>query len=138
MVSGGLGEEEVLALRDVADGFGVGTTLSNAPTIDFALDIVEVEGVPFAKRGKMSGGKQVVFCRSCGARSVVPAPPGGDAASAALREGAPGGERPCPCGGTQAPLLLPALREGSPAAAARSPREIRERVLEQVRAFGDK
>src|SRR3990172_500449 len=40
IVSGGLGEEEVRTLRDVADGFGVGTSLSNALTIDFALDIV--------------------------------------------------------------------------------------------------
>ena len=72
IVSGGLGEAEVRALRDVADGFGVGTSLSNAPTIDYALDIVEVEGIPFAKRGKRSGRKRVDACGACGSRAVRP------------------------------------------------------------------
>jgi nicotinate phosphoribosyltransferase len=58
-VSGGLGPAELRELRDVADGFGVGGHVSNADPIDFALDIVEVEGEPAAKRGKLSGAKQV-------------------------------------------------------------------------------
>lgn len=58
-VSGGLGPEELRELRDVADGFGVGGYVSNADPVDFALDIVEVEGEPAAKRGKLSGTKQV-------------------------------------------------------------------------------
>jgi nicotinate phosphoribosyltransferase len=41
------------------DGFGVGTSIANARTIDFGMDIVEIEGTPVAKRGKMSGAKQV-------------------------------------------------------------------------------
>jgi nicotinate phosphoribosyltransferase len=57
--SGGLGPAELRELRDVADGFGVGGYVSNADPIDFALDIVEVEGEPAAKRGKLSGKKQV-------------------------------------------------------------------------------
>ena len=48
MASGGIGEEDVAELCDAVDGFGVGTCISNAPTIDFALDIVAVEGRPFA------------------------------------------------------------------------------------------
>jgi nicotinate phosphoribosyltransferase len=120
IVSGGLGEEEVRALRDVADGFGVGTSLSNAPTIDYALDIVEVEGVPFAKRGKRSGRKQVDACESCGARTVRPAadPPGR-----------------CPCGGAREALLHPALRAGRPVEPPSPPRAIRDRVLRQVERF---
>jgi nicotinate phosphoribosyltransferase len=120
IASGGLGEEEVRALRDVVDGFGVGTSLSNAPTIDFALDIVEVEGVPFAKRGKRSGRKQVYACPACGSRRVRPAadPP----------------ER-CPCGDLPQPLLGPALRAGRPVQAPSPPREIRDRVLRQVERF---
>lgn len=122
LVSGGIGEAEVLALRDVADGFGVGTSISNAPTVDFALDIVEVEGRPFAKRGKRSGGKQVIRCDACerGARKVVP-------------EGAPA-ER-CPCGAPMERLLLPAMRDGRMLTPPRPPREIRRCVLEQVARF---
>ena len=120
IASGGLGEEEVRTLRDVADGFGVGTSLSNAPTIDYALDIVEVEGVPFAKRGKRSGRKRVDACETCGARTVRPAadPPG-----------------PCPCGGVRETLLRPAVRAGRPVGTPSPPRTIRDRVLRQVGRF---
>ncbi|MFA1609947.1 nicotinate phosphoribosyltransferase [Halobellus rubicundus] len=58
-VSGGLGPEELRELRDVADGFGVGGYVSNADPVDFALDIVEVDGEPAAKRGKLTGAKEV-------------------------------------------------------------------------------
>ncbi|MGC8936129.1 MAG: nicotinate phosphoribosyltransferase, partial [Candidatus Methanomethylicaceae archaeon] len=55
-VSGGLDEKSVGRLAEgPVDGFGVGTFVSNAPTIDFSMDIVEVEGKPLAKRGKFSG-----------------------------------------------------------------------------------
>jgi len=40
-LSGGLTEESILELKDIADGFGIGTYVSNSPTIDFGLDIVE-------------------------------------------------------------------------------------------------
>ncbi|MGB2842342.1 MAG: nicotinate phosphoribosyltransferase [Halobacteriota archaeon] len=58
-VSGGIDEEEVVELKDVVAGFGVGTSVSNARCIDFALDIIEREGEPCAKRGKRGGKKQV-------------------------------------------------------------------------------
>ena len=58
-VSGGLGPEQLRGLRDVADGFGVGSFVSNADPLDFALDIVEVDGEPAAKRGKLTGKKAV-------------------------------------------------------------------------------
>jgi nicotinate phosphoribosyltransferase len=57
--SGGLGPAQVRELRDVADGFGVGGYVSNADPVDFALDIVEVEGRAGSKRGKLRGVKQV-------------------------------------------------------------------------------
>ncbi|WP_436936233.1 nicotinate phosphoribosyltransferase [Halovenus marina] len=57
--SGGITPESIAQLHDVADGFGVGSHVSNADPIDFALDIVEVEGEPAAKRGKLDGKKQV-------------------------------------------------------------------------------
>ena len=123
MASGGIGEEDVADLRDVVDGFGVGTCISNAPTIDFALDIVAVEGRPFAKRGKMSGGKQVVRCDACGrgARRIVPE---GQAASAR-----------CACGAPMEPLLAPALEGGKIVSTPRPPRELRRKVLDQVARF---
>jgi nicotinate phosphoribosyltransferase len=115
IVSGGLGEEDVAALRDVVDGFGVGTCLGNAPTVDFSQDLVEVDGRPFAKRGKCSGAKSTVLCPACGARTVVPL----------VREGFP-----CACGGgAMAPLLAESLRDGRLLAAPRAPREIRAAVL---------
>ena len=58
-VSGGLGPADLRELRDVVDGFGVGGYVSNADPVDFALDIVAVEGEPAAKRGKLSGAKDV-------------------------------------------------------------------------------
>ena len=58
-VSGGLTADAVRELHDVADGFGVGSYISNADPVDFALDIVEVDGEPAAKRGKLSGKKEV-------------------------------------------------------------------------------
>ena len=63
-ISGGIDEEEVGELRDLVDGFGVGTRVSDAPTIDFNMKVVEVEGpdgrlLPRAKRGDLSGRKEV-------------------------------------------------------------------------------
>ena len=57
--SGGLGPAELRELRAVADGFGVGGYVSNADPVDFALDIVSVDGEPVAKRGKLPGKKEV-------------------------------------------------------------------------------
>ncbi|MUV89963.1 nicotinate phosphoribosyltransferase [Halapricum sp. CBA1109] len=58
-VSGGLGPEQLRELDDVVDGFGVGSYVSNADPVDFALDIVEIEGDPISKRGKLGGVKDV-------------------------------------------------------------------------------
>ncbi len=58
-LSGGLDEYEVERLRSYVDGFGVGTRLANAPVLDFALKIVEVNRIPLAKVGNLSGEKQV-------------------------------------------------------------------------------
>lgn len=69
--SGGLEPETIRALNDVCDGYGVGTRVANAPTVNLAFDIVEIEGRPVSKRGKASGGKFVAACEECGAREVL-------------------------------------------------------------------
>lgn len=58
-VSGGLSLRDVIELRDLVDAFGVGTSISGAKPVDFALDIVERGGEFAAKRGKRGGMKQV-------------------------------------------------------------------------------
>jgi nicotinate phosphoribosyltransferase len=95
-VSGGLDEDEILRLNPVADAYGVGTAISNAPVLNFAMDIVEVDGTPIAKRGKMSGRKQVFGCAACGGHAVVPF----------------GGLPPACCGQTGRPLLSPLVEGG--------------------------
>jgi nicotinate phosphoribosyltransferase len=71
VVSGGISENDIIELRDIVDSFGIGTTISSAPVLDFALDIVEIEGKPVAKRGKRSGVKKVLRCKNCGQDRIV-------------------------------------------------------------------
>ncbi|MGH7567279.1 MAG: nicotinate phosphoribosyltransferase [Gemmatimonadota bacterium] len=93
--SGGIDPEAILRFNPVCDGYGVGTYISAAHTIDFSLDIVEIDGRPIAKRGKESGRKALLVCGSCGTRVVVPA--GRGVAS-----------RPCPaCNAAVADALQP-------------------------------
>ncbi|WP_435334728.1 nicotinate phosphoribosyltransferase [Haloarchaeobius sp. TZWWS8] len=81
-VSGGLTPETLRELRDLADGFGVGSYVTNANPVDFALDLVEVDGEPAAKRGKLSGTKEVYRTPNGGhavALADGPGPDEGDA-----------------------------------------------------------
>mgnify|MGYP001206084220 CR=1 FL=1 len=63
IVSGGIDEEEIRRLSPFVDGFGIGTSLSAAPVIDFSAKIVEVKvGTRWnyrAKRGDVAGKKVV-------------------------------------------------------------------------------
>jgi nicotinate phosphoribosyltransferase len=117
LASGGIDEYEILKLNPVVDGYGVGTSIANAPVLSFALDIMEIEGKPFAKRGKRSGSKQV-WRLPGSVRNVVcpaskPAPVGADGRSAE-------------------PLLKPLLVNGRIARDLPPPRTIRDYVLEQM------
>lgn len=58
-VSGGLQPADLRELRGLVDGFGVGSAITDANPVDFALDIVAVDGEPISKRGKLPGVKQV-------------------------------------------------------------------------------
>ncbi len=119
-VSGGINEADIPELNRVADGYGVGTSISNAPVIDFALDIVEVEGRPLAKRGKWSGSKRVIRCPQCGQRRIIP---NVDSRNA------------CSCGGAFDDLLVPIVDHGQRLVDIEPPARIRERVREQTRAL---
>jgi nicotinate phosphoribosyltransferase len=64
IVSGGLDEASIIELRDYVDGFGIGTSVSTAPVIDFGGKIVEMKDesgrrVLRSKRGDLSGAKYV-------------------------------------------------------------------------------
>jgi nicotinate phosphoribosyltransferase len=116
-ISGGLDEAEIQRLNPLADAYGVGTTISNAPVMNFALDLVEIDGRPIAKRGKRSGRKAVYRCRGCRRRWVLPA----DASPPA-----------CPCGDSVESLLIPLLRQGRTIQEMPRTQQIRSRVLEEL------
>lgn len=131
-VSGGIDECDIVNLNPHCDGYGVGTAISNARTIDLALDIVEIEGKPFTKRGKLSGRKQLLRCPECMDTVLVPhdyphiVPPGMPDWTSALD---------CPCGGTRAEILKPSLQSGRIVKPERPAEEVREWVMGQVTQF---
>jgi len=126
-VSGGLDEKRILSLNPVVDAYGVGTSITNARVIDFAMDIVEIEGKPLAKRGKMSGAKSVLRCSRCFQDRMLP-----------LKQdrGRPiQGLNRCSCGGRFKELLLPLIQKRKVLRDLPSPQVIREYVLEQLTHF---
>ncbi len=117
-VSGGIDEDQIAALNPWVDAYGIGTAISNAPVIDFSMDIVEIEGKPMAKRGKMSGAKQVVRCPHCYLRRVIPYQ-----------------EKVISCTSCQSkmePLVLPWMKVGVLDKPLRHPKEVRCDVLKQL------
>ena len=121
-VSGGIDESEIHRLNDVVDGYGVGTSISNAPVVDFSLDIVEIEGEPISKRGKLSGSKEAYRCERCGQIVVC------------LREETPP-SKTCSCGGELASALEVVIKDGKVVVDLSSPVTIRERVIEQLKSM---
>lgn len=119
-VSGGLNEETVERYgRAGADGFGVGTAVSSAPSVDFALDIVEIDGKSVAKRGKLGWKKNVWRCDKCLVDIVV------------KTAGGLGPE--CPNGhGKMAMLSKQLIDNGRIAGKLPEPAKIREHVLKQL------
>ena len=72
-VSGAIDERAILELNRYADAYGVATPISNAPAVEFSLDIVEVGGQARSRRGKLSGRKHLWGCEECGNRGIAPA-----------------------------------------------------------------
>ncbi len=116
-VSGGINEYQILKFNPMADGYGVGTAISNAPVVDFSMDIVEIEGKPLAKRGKRSGSKKVLRCSKCFKNTVVPAQ----------------AEVPiCECGGQNEDLLSIFVEKGKIKESLPTAQAIRRYVLHQL------
>jgi nicotinate phosphoribosyltransferase len=116
-VSGGLDEEQLRELADIADGFGVGTSIAFPPSIDLAMDIVEVNGKPFSKRGKLPGRKQIYRCGRLH-DTITPF-------NVRLER--------CPiCGDRVEPLLKPLIKGGRIVRKRMKPIEVRERVLKRL------
>lgn len=115
-LSGGVDENVIEETKELVDAYGVGTAISNAPTINFAMDIVEVEGKPFAKRGKHSGKKQVWSCKKCGRRAITKfaSPP------------------PICCDEEMEGLLKPLIKQGEIVRTLPSPQELRARTLSRL------
>ena len=126
-VSGGLDEKRILSLNPVVDAYGVGTSITNARVIDFAMDIVEIDGKPLAKRGKMSGSKSVLRCPKCFQDRMVPFKRSGGHSTQ-------GSDR-CSCGGRFKELLLPFIQGKKILWDLPTPQSIREYVLEQLPHF---
>src|SRR5512145_1924683 len=114
LASGGVDEYEILALNPVADAYGVGTSIANAPVLNFALDIMEIEGKPTAKRGKWSGAKEVYRRRGTLETVVLPA-----------------GKQP-PDGVAWEPMLKPLIKAGRIVRDLPPPRTLRDFVLDQL------
>lgn len=115
-LSGGLDEESLKTLNGV-DSYGVGTSVSNAKTIDFALDIVEIEGIPFTKRGKLSGKKTLLRCPKCLSGKIT------------LGKA----DEKCTCGEKFKPVQKQLMKKGKILIDFEDASEIRNRVLDQIK-----
>ncbi len=118
-ISGDIDEDRILEYNDVADAYGVGTHISNSPVVNFAMDIVEVDGAPLAKRGKPSGLKQLWRCPTGMQRLTTLA-----SVETAV----------CPsCGEPMEPVLKVRYADGRKLIPDPTPRQIREYVIEQLK-----
>lgn len=116
-LSGGLDEYQILKYNPLADAYGIGTCISNAPVVDFSMDIVEIDGKPIAKRGKMSGSKRLFRCPACFKTSILPSP-----------------KRPavCDCGIRMKEILINRFKKGRPLKPLPKAKAVRRFVLGQI------
>lgn len=121
-VSGGIKEDDVLRLNPHVDGYGIGTSISAAPVLDYAMDITEVEGRPRAKRGKASGSKRLLRCPKCGERRIVPNDKRKHRSA---------------CGSPMEDILVSVLNNGRRLVKPEAPRQIRKRVMAEVKRAED-
>ena len=119
-VSGGLDEVDIAKLNTLVDGYGLGTSISNARVVDFSMDIVEIDGKPLAKRGKSSGSKRVMRCTRCLQDTIYPCAEK---------------NRRCTCGGRTVDLLEQIIDKGKVHGKLPSPPKIRESVIEALHEY---
>ncbi|MBI5057944.1 MAG: nicotinate phosphoribosyltransferase [Nitrospirae bacterium] len=117
-VSGGIREKDVPELNPFVDAYGIGTSISNVPVVDFAMDIMEVDGKSLAKRGKWSGSKRVLRCGKCNTPLIAPND---------------NRKHRCKCGGRFNDVLTPFIAKGKVSQKPLPAKEIRAFVLEQVK-----
>jgi len=123
IVSGGLDESSIADIVDTSvSGFGVGTSISNAPTLDLSMDIVEKDGQHISKRGKFGGRKYAFRCKNCFEMGV-----------SLNRDD----RIKCSCGCEMDMIETEVLRDGKRVGKERTPTEIRESVLKQLKALGE-
>ncbi|MFZ8850345.1 MAG: nicotinate phosphoribosyltransferase [Thermoproteota archaeon] len=120
VLSSGVDEETIINTRDLVDIYGIGTAIAFPPSIDLAFDIVEKEGKPYSKRGKMPGRKQVYRCKNC-FNDVI------------LLFNSPKPEKCGVCGGDMFPLLKKYIENGKLIEEIKSDQEIKKYVLEQLK-----
>jgi nicotinate phosphoribosyltransferase len=119
IVSGGIKEEDIESIKNAgASGFGVGTAISSAPSIDFAMDIVSINGKSKTKKGKFSGDKNVFRCPTCH-RFVV-----------SINE-----NEICPQDGTKMDNMFVKIIDSGEILYREDIKKTREYVLEQMRWF---
>ena len=123
-LSGGVNLDLIKQLSDApVDGYGVGSSVSNAKIVDFALDIVEKEGRPIAKRGKYSGTKLLFRCPECYRYEAV-----------RWRIGSEDPRVKCSrCGVYMENLTVKAVDKGNPILQFRKPIDVRRYVMDQLR-----
>jgi nicotinate phosphoribosyltransferase len=123
LVTGGVDERLIRVLNRFADAYGVATAIACAPVVGFALDVVEVNGEPRARRGKLSGRKHLWGCPECGNRGL-----------------SPGGARlgTCPrCGHRVRALLEHVVHKGKRRSRTPPAFEVRRLALDEIAAAPD-
>ncbi len=120
IASGNLDDENIKPLCDAGvDGFGIGTALSDAPSADFATDIIKVAGKPRAKRGKLAGRKQVWRCQNYMTDKVT-----------SIQEKAPKCQL---CNKKMIAMLNHIIKKGKVVDELQTPAEIRVRVMKGLK-----
>ncbi|MCL1984077.1 MAG: nicotinate phosphoribosyltransferase [Methanomassiliicoccaceae archaeon] len=122
IASGGLDENSIRDLMGSGvSGFGVGTSISNAPTLDISMDLVCKNGSSISKKGKFGGRKYTYRCPRCLSMDV------------SLSES---DNLTCSCGSPMELFEVPLMKNGK-RIRRDAPSDIRKYVLSQLKQLGE-